>query len=122
MTGASSTTSKASTAKTKPFVLSSRAAFNEESIFAGREKPTTPISKMAVNCVQSNGDCEENNGNNDASQMVPNTPPHIHKMKITPPTKKAKYILKRCFEATFNPSAVDGADLILAPDSDDERS
>lgn len=38
------------------------------------------------------------------------------------PTRiKKKRLFKRCFESTFRPSALPGADVILAPNSDDEN-
>lgn len=39
-----------------------------------------------------------------------------------PPTKKAKYLFKRCFEATFAPQNISGSGRILAPDSDEEMA
>jgi len=44
---------------------------------------------------------------------VPGTPP-------PPLSKKARYIFKRCFEATFNSQMIPGYDEVLAEDSDDE--
>ena len=41
--------------------------------------------------------------------------------RLTPPSKRAKYLFKRCFDATFNPAAVTGAQRVLAPDSDDDE-
>lgn len=39
-----------------------------------------------------------------------------------PPSKKARYLFSKCFDATFNPrTGVAGADRILAPDSDEEE-
>ncbi|CAB4058044.1 RAD9A [Lepeophtheirus salmonis] len=39
----------------------------------------------------------------------------------SPPSKKIKYFFKRCFNKTFNPSNITGAQVVLAPDSDDEN-
>jgi hypothetical protein len=39
---------------------------------------------------------------------------------VTPPPKRSKFFFQRCFDATFNPSKVYGAQKVLAPDSDDE--
>jgi len=38
-----------------------------------------------------------------------------------PPSKKRNFLFRRCFDATFRPSGVPGADRILAPDSDEEN-
>ena len=38
-----------------------------------------------------------------------------------PSAKKARFIFKRCFDATFNPKSVQGSEKILAPDSDEEN-
>ena len=38
----------------------------------------------------------------------------------TPPSKRAKFFFHRCFDATFNPSKISGAERVLAPDSDDD--
>lgn len=46
---------------------------------------------------------------------VPGTPP-------PPLSKKARYIFKRCFEATFNSQMIPGFDEVLAEDSDDESN
>jgi hypothetical protein len=46
---------------------------------------------------------------------VPGTPP-------PPLSKKARYIFKRCFEATFNSQMIPGYDEVLAEDSDDESN
>lgn len=46
---------------------------------------------------------------------VPGTPP-------PPLSKKARYIFKRCFEATFNSQMIPGYDDVLAEDSDDESN
>lgn len=46
---------------------------------------------------------------------VPGTPP-------PPLSKKARYVFKRCFEATFNSQMIPGYDEVLAEDSDDESN
>ncbi len=39
----------------------------------------------------------------------------------TPPSKRARFFFRKCFDATFNPrTGVAGANRILAPDSDEE--
>ncbi len=39
----------------------------------------------------------------------------------SPPSKKAKYIFRKCFDATFNPrTGIAGANKVLAPDSDED--
>ena len=39
-----------------------------------------------------------------------------------PPSKRAKFLFRKCFDATFNPrTGVTGSDRILAPDSDEEE-
>lgn len=49
--------------------------------------------------------------------------PQLEATQVTdpPPSKKARYLFKRCFEATFNPSKIPGYDRVLAPDSDEEE-
>ena len=60
---------------------------------------------------------------NTQNNMLPDTPPRSDGQGIrTPPTKRAKYILQRAFDATFNPSKVVGNDRILAHDSGDDSS
>ncbi|XP_067014883.1 cell cycle checkpoint control protein RAD9A [Anabrus simplex] len=44
---------------------------------------------------------------------VPGTPP-------PPPNKRARFLFKRCFEATFNPDQIPGHDVVLADDSAEE--
>jgi hypothetical protein len=40
----------------------------------------------------------------------------------TPPSaKRARFFFQRCFDATFNPSKISGAEKILAPDSDEDK-
>lgn len=39
----------------------------------------------------------------------------------TPQSKKARFLFKRCFDATFNMAAVPGNEKVLAPDSEDEE-
>ena len=39
----------------------------------------------------------------------------------TPPSKRAKFYFHRCFDATFNPNKISGAEKVLAPDSDDDN-
>ena len=40
----------------------------------------------------------------------------------TPPAKRKKrQMFQRCFEATFNPAMVQGAERVLAPDSDEDQ-
>jgi hypothetical protein len=38
----------------------------------------------------------------------------------TPPSKRAKFFFQRCFDATFNPNRISGAEKVLAPDSDED--
>lgn len=38
----------------------------------------------------------------------------------SPPSKRAKLYFQPCFDITFNPNKISGADRILAPDSDEE--
>ena len=49
-------------------------------------------------------------------EAVTTSPPR----ETPPPSKRAKYIFKRCFDATFNPANIPGTSKILAPDSDEE--
>lgn len=43
---------------------------------------------------------------------IPNSPP--------PPTKKARLILQKCFQTTFDPRTLPGYDIVLAKDSDED--
>jgi hypothetical protein len=55
-------------------------------------------------------------GENSADQdAVPGTP-------SPPPSKRARYIFKRCFQDTFSSQMLPGYDEVLAEDSDDEFS
>jgi len=38
----------------------------------------------------------------------------------SPPSKRKNFLFRRCFDATFNPQAVVGAQTVLAPDSDED--
>jgi hypothetical protein len=40
---------------------------------------------------------------------------------LSPPSKKARYLFKKCFEVTFNPQHAPGYENVLAPDSDEEQ-
>lgn len=73
-----------------------------------------PRFSIQEDCVKENGSAQdaENNAEEDA---VPGTPP-------PPPAKRARYIFKRCFQATFNSQMLPGYDEVLAEDSDDESS
>ena len=123
ITEASRTPASTSTTRTKPFVLSSRADFDEENIFAAaRERISSkanPTSPHAQNGVL----CEDNNQRNDASEILPNTPPQSYGLRVhTPTSKAARYMFKRTFDATFNPSGVHGTDIVLASDSGEDSS
>ena len=61
-----------------------------------------------IGCAQDVEDIAE-------EDAVPGTPP-------PPLSKKARYIFKRCFEATFNSQMIPGYDEVLAEDSDDESN
>jgi len=40
----------------------------------------------------------------------------------SPPSKRKNFLFRRCFDATFNPKAVEGSEKVLAPDSDEEMA
>ena len=60
---------------------------------------------------------------NDLEQEVESNGDVVDRTQLerSPPSKRARYFFKKCFEATFNPSSVPGSDNILAPDSDEEN-
>ena len=116
------TPASTSTKRAKPFILSSRAAFDEENIFAA-SRVRIPSKENLISPHDQNLLCEETNQRNDASELPDNTPRKSHGLRIqTPPNKKAKHVFKRTVDATFNPSGVQGRDIILASDSDEECS
>jgi hypothetical protein len=73
-----------------------------------------PRFSIQEDCVQDNGNTQdaENSAEEDS---VPRTPP-------LPAAKKARYIFRRCFEATYNSQMLPGYDEVLAEDSDDESN
>jgi len=53
--------------------------------------------------------------------MCPPPPPAPDTLQATPPPKKKRHkLFNRCFEKTFNPNQIPGADKVLAPDSDED--
>ena len=56
--------------------------------------------------------CDEDNPTHDVTQR--------DLVYGTPPSKRAKLYFQPCFDATFNPSRISGAERVLAPDSDEE--
>lgn len=79
------------------FVLSSRVEFDEGSLFSAARKDMTS---------------KENQGEPTTNERKPSTPL----------SKKAKYIFKRTFDATFKPSDICGTDIILASDSENDET
>lgn len=71
-----------------------------------------PRFGVQEDCVRDSGNTQdaENNADEDA---IPATPP-------LPPAKKARYIFRRCFEATYNSQMLPGYDEVLAEDSDED--
>jgi hypothetical protein len=63
--------------------------------------------------VASNNDVSQAGDFNDVS-----TPQEM--IDGTPPSKRAKFFFQRCFDATFNPNRISGAEKVLAPDSDED--
>ena len=97
-----------------PFVLSSRVEFDEGSLFSAARKDMTS---------------KENQGEtHDIGILNPqtveagknNSPTTNERKPSTPLSKKAKYIFKRTFDATFKPSDICGTDIILASDSEND--
>ena len=104
--------------KKHPFILSSRAEFDESNMFAAARNRTN--EKFPVDQDASIRDYF-NVTNRRAEDQDYNTPPNSNRLRVqTPQSKKAKYIFKRTFDATFNPSSVRGTDIILASDSGEE--
>jgi hypothetical protein len=106
--------------KKHPFILSSRAEFDEGNMFAAARK-------AANDNVSLNQDASIREYFNVTNKRIENenqdynTPPNSNRLRVqTPQSKKAKYIFKRTFDATFNPSNVRGTDIILASDSGEE--
>ena len=99
-----------------PFVLSSRVEFDEGSLFSAARKDMTS---------------KENQGEtHDIGILNPqtveagknNSPTTNERKPSTPLSKKAKYIFKRTFDATFKPSDICGTDIILASDSENDET
>ena len=111
-----------SNTRTKPFVLSSRVAFNDNDLFVAARNPNSSNENNMLPVAHYDA-ADTDNQRKDVSEMVHNTPSQSHRLKIkTPPSATAKYIFKRTFDATFNPSSVRGTDIILASDSGEESS
>ena len=98
------------------FVLSSRVEFDEGSLFSAARKDMTS---------------KENQGEtHDIGILNPktvepgknNSPTTNERKPSTPLSKKAKYIFKRTFDATFKPSDICGTDIILASDSENDET
>ena len=117
------TTKNDSTITRHPFILSSRAEFVEGSMFAAARKATNEKDSMDQDASireYFNVTNVTNKRKEDKDQDY-NTPPNSNRLRVqTPQSKKAKYIFKRTFDATFNPSNVRGTDIILASDSGEE--
>eukprot|EP00095_Tigriopus_kingsejongensis_P001639 snap_masked-scaffold121_size336169-processed-gene-2.1 protein:Tk01639 transcript:snap_masked-scaffold121_size336169-processed-gene-2.1-mRNA-1 annotation:"cell cycle checkpoint control protein rad9a" len=47
---------------------------------------------------------------------------NLDDLPLTPPSKKARHLFQRCFDATFYPQDMTAVTRVLAPDSDDEDS
>ena len=108
--------------KKHPFVLSSRADFDESSIFAAARKTNSPVGNSSLPQGQ-NGSSFEPNTKKIRTEETNNTPPPSNRLKVqTPLSTRVQYIFKRTVDATFNPTNVCGSDIILASDSEEENS
>ena len=112
------TNTENATIRGRPFVLSSRAAFDERNIFAAARKVISTNGSNSPIQENSTRDVEKNGVNPDYD-----TPTHSKRLRVgTPLGKQAQYIFKRTFDATFKPSDVCGTDIVLASDSGEEDS
>lgn len=105
----------------RPFILSSRTEFNDTNLYASAKKPVNSSENIQI----TNNEPESENTNHLQDLEVKNyrTPNQMNRLKIiTPPSKKAKYIFQRTFDATFKPSDVCGTDIVLASDSEGEEN
>lgn len=76
--------------------------------------PSRGHTSFQDNNIQDNG-CAKDAEDIAEEDAVPGTPP-------PPLSKKARFVFKRCFEATFNSQMIPGYDEVLAEDSDDESN
>jgi hypothetical protein len=78
----------------------------------GNVSELLPRVSIKDNHIQNIGNTQDAE-NSAEEDTVPGTPP-------PPPAKKARYIFRRCFQATFSSQMLPGYDEVLAEDSDDE--
>ncbi|XP_045625079.1 cell cycle checkpoint control protein RAD9A-like [Procambarus clarkii] len=97
----------------------------------GLRKPSTPLRNVAAPHLSSMQPRDTSNMNGNTSQLeislpnldVKNTVAEEEEEDIvpgTPPSKKLKFLFRRCFESTFDPQTIPGHNNILAGDSDDD--
>ena len=98
------------------FVLSSRVEFDEGSLFlAARKDMTSKENQGETHDIGILNPKTVETGKN-------NSPTTNERKPSTPLSKKAKYIFKRTFDATFKPSDICGTDIILASDSENDET
>ena len=95
----------------------SRIAEDDEELFQFPTPNLTPITQVQNNPAKP----EEDPDKAEVDDVVQNSFVAGNGDSLTPPSKRAKYVFKRCFEATFVPQNIAGAHKILAPDSDEEN-
>ena len=98
------------------FVLSSRVEFDEGSLFsAARKDMTSKENQGETHDIGILNPKTAETGKN-------NSPTTNERKPSTPLSKKAKYIFKRTFDATFKPTDICGTDIILASDSENDET
>ena len=98
---------------------------NNEALINGQTSLLKNISSVKRKSPH-NGDLHSTTINSSLAHNLsrPETPEHNYdsdELPSTPPSKKAKFFFKRCFDSTFNPDTVPGYNNILAEDSDEDR-
>ena len=105
----------------RPFILSSRTEFNDTNLYASAKKAVNPSENVQI--IRNEAESENTNNLQELEATNYRTPNQMNRLKIkTPPSKKAKYIFQRTFDATFKPSDVCGTDIVLASDSEGEEN
>merc|ERR1719414_1433193 len=107
-----------------PFILSSRTEFNDTDLYSGGRK-SKELRENILNNINDNPDSvnEVSLKRKDIEETNYKTPTQKNRLKAhTPPSKKAKYVFKKTFDATFKPSDVSKTDIILASDSEGDEN
>lgn len=98
-------------------VSTMRNMFSKPSVSSDQKKSVCSVFSNILKRKSSEGgtidldNVVKENDDNDFENIVPRSP--------SPPSKKARFIFKKCFQTTFDLSMLPGHDIILAEDSDE---